>query len=86
MNKCQKGEGPFYQCCCGCKFRVKTTTHCTTVQMKVKEGNCQCGVHTGYVCAMPLMTAEREEERFVYDNWPEHSGGCEMHTPKQQTG
>ena len=77
-----KDDPNFAQCCCNCQYHKRVYFHCTTepkptAEQKAsagRDGRCVCGVPKGWVCAMP------EHDR-VYDNWPEHSVGCECYTP-----
>jgi len=81
---CQMKEAPFYQCCCNCIYLKAVHYHCCTEPTPTEEqkieagitGRCVCGVQKGWACAMP------ESDR-IYDNWPRHSCGCELYTPKK---
>ena len=64
-NKCQLEVEPFFQCCCTCIFRMETAKR-TEKEMIDKDGK--------YACCPP-------EFRVATLDWPEHSCGCEMHTP-----
>lgn len=76
---CQLNVEPFFQCCCTCVYRLPVHHHCCTSPKpdpKTHEGRCVCGVQKGWACVAP-------EFGRVYDNWPEHSCGCEMHTTRE---
>ena len=78
---CQLDVEPFFQCCCTCIYRMPVHYHCCTEPKPTDEQKraagierrCVCGVQKGWACVA------FEFER-VYDNWPEHSCGCELHT------
>ncbi len=73
-EECQLNEAPFYQCCCKCKFHLQVMHHCTTAAEKIhKNIGCCCNIQKGWACVNP-------EFGVVYDNWPEHSCGCEYFT------
>jgi hypothetical protein len=80
---CQMDVEPMKQCCCNCAFHLPVHFHCCTSltlsaeQKKAAgvEGRCVCGVQKGWACVQP-------DGGRVYDNWPEHSCGCELYTPK----
>lgn len=83
-SNCQLTEAPFYQCCCQCTYHKPIYYHCCTEPKPSEEqkkeagieGRCVCGVQKGWACS-PLG------EDGVYDNWPEHSVGCEMFNQKK---
>lgn len=76
-NTCQLNVEPFFQCCCTCIYHKPVHHHCcTSPGMREKHGGCCCGVQKGWACVAP-------EFGRVYDNWPEHSCGCEMHTERK---
>lgn len=85
-TECQKKEGPLFQCCCDCIYLRAVHYHCCTEpkpseaeRKKFKStGRCVCGVRKGFACCNPELDSR------IYDNWPKHSGGCEMHTTKRQ--
>jgi hypothetical protein len=90
MNEeaCQKEVEPFKQCCCGCENHLPTHEHCTTnpamrqeAMKKAGGPACICGVQNGWACVPPMPEGEK---RVVYTNWPEHSCGCELHTPRKK--
>lgn len=72
----------FVQCCCNCVYHLPVHHHChtkpkpTPQQMKLANvtGKCVCGVQKGWACVCPV-------DHTVFDQWPEHSIGCEMYTP-----
>ena len=60
------------QCCCMCKYHLPIHYHCSTLPKPVPDpNNCVCNIPKGWACYYPL-------ERVIYDNWPEHSRGCEL--------
>jgi len=71
------------QCCCNCKHLHPVHYHCCTEpkptdeQKKAAgiEGRCVCGVQKGWACHNPEMDGR------IYDNWPQHSCGCECYDP-----
>jgi hypothetical protein len=74
---CGKTHDDMRQCCCDCRYHLPVHHHCCTTpkpDRKTHTGPCCCGVQKGWACVCP-------EAGRVYDNWPEHSCGCEMHTP-----
>ena len=72
---CQLDVEPFFQCCCTCQHHLPVMHHCTTSpELREKHGGCCCSVQKGWACVAPGMGC-------VHDNWPEHSCGCELHTP-----
>jgi hypothetical protein len=78
---CQLTVEPFKQCCCKCAYHLPVHFHCTTEPKPEKlpegpEGSCACGVQKGWACVSP-------ESGRVYDNWPEHSCGCEVYTTQE---
>lgn len=80
-NWCGLRDDPhFKQCCCNCIYRLPVFFNCSTNPKPAPEthkGKCVCNVQKGWACVHPEMGA-------VYDNWPEHSVGCELYTPKQE--
>jgi len=79
-----KDDPVLVQCCCNCKHLHPVHYHCCTEpkptdeQKKAAgiEGRCVCGVQKGWACHNPEMDGR------IYDNWPQHSCGCECHDPK----
>lgn len=70
----------FVQCCCNCVYHRPVHFHCGHEPLpdpKLHEGKCACNVQKGWACASPEMDV-------VYDNWPEHSCGCECHTTQEE--
>lgn len=65
------------QCCCNCEYRLPVMHHCTTSSPSVRKdnGGCCCDKQKGWACVPPGLGA-------VHDEWPEHSCGCELYTPK----
>lgn len=86
---CQLNTEPFFQCCCTCIYRLPVHHHCCTEpKPKMDErkfGGCDCTVQKrtnddkelNWACVAPGFDR-------VYDNWGEHSCGCELHTTKEQ--
>lgn len=77
-NECQLHMPGLFQCCCNCNFRVPVHYHCCTEPKPdpPAPGRCQCGVQKGWACIAGAPTR-------IYDNWAEHSCGCEMYTAKK---
>jgi hypothetical protein len=79
-----KDDPNFVQCCCNCKHLYPVHYHCSTEpkptdeQKKAAgiEGHCVCGVQKGWACHNPEMDGR------IYDNWPQHSCGCECYDAK----
>lgn len=79
---CHLSDGPFYQCCCACVYHLPVNHHCaTSPDLRRERGACCCGEQKGWACVPP---AEAWGAAVVYDNWPEHSIGCEMFRPQTQ--
>lgn len=84
---CQLRREPFFQCCCTCIHHRPVHFHCCTEPTPTEEqkkaagveGRCVCGVQKGWACVLPPNFDDR-----VYDNWGEHSCGCEFHTTKEE--
>ena len=80
-----KDDPDFVQCCCNCIYHVPVHFNCytkpnpTDAQKKAAgvTGRCVCGVQKGWACHNPEMSP------VIYDNWPEHSCGCECYTAKK---
>lgn len=69
---------PIVQCCCNCKYHFAVHYHCTTEPKPPANplwGKCVCPVQKGWACGSPDHLPR------IYDNWPEHSIGCETYTP-----
>jgi len=64
-----------FQCCHACVHLKAVHYHCCTTPKPDGVTGCVCGVQKGWACAMP------ENDR-IYDNWPHHSCGCELYTPR----
>jgi hypothetical protein len=85
-NECQLTVEPLYQCCCNCVYLRAVHYHCTTDPKPSQPeldaagitGRCVCRVQKGWACCAP------EFDR-VYDNWQQHSCGCELYTQKSQS-
>lgn len=84
---CQLTVEPFFQCCCNCVYHRPIHFHCCTEPKPTEEqkkasghdgGRCVCGVIKGWACVGP------DSER-VYDNWGEHSCGCELYTEREHS-
>ena len=74
-HPCQKDVEPFRQCCCECIHHRPVHWHCSTAPKRREPKVCVCCVQKGWACVTPAELGDR-----VYDNWPEHSCGCELHT------
>ena len=80
MSDCTLAEG---QCCCNCVYLRPVHFHCCTEPKPTDEqkaaagvkGRCVCAVQKGWACCQPELGR-------IYDNWPQHSFGCELYTPK----
>ena len=78
-----RDDPQFVQCCCNCKNLRPVHFHCCTEPKPTDEekqaagvtGRCVCGIQKGWACVMP-------ESGRIYDNWPQHSCGCECYDPK----
>lgn len=83
MNGCFLNDPELPQCCCNCVHHRPVHYHCCTYPKPTRqqkraagiEGRCVCKVQKGWACVGP------ETDR-IYDNWPQHSPGCECYTPK----
>jgi len=74
-NKCYLNS-KFKQCCCNCKHLWPVHEHCfTNPDLRNEKGEFVCSVQKGWACVAP-------EFGHVYDNWPQHSIGCELYSPK----
>lgn len=79
-TQCQNHKPPFFQCCCNCKYHVAVHYHCCTDPKPsplpaIAEGAarpCICNIRKGWACVV--------RNGVIYDNWREHSMGCEEHT------
>lgn len=82
-----KDDPHFIQCCCNCKHHLEVHYHCgkgnaPTEQERIKFGSfgkCGCMIRKGWACVLNM--GEPFHETRVYDNWPEHSCGCECYDP-----
>ena len=84
MNWCGLDDPEFNQCCCNCIFHLPIHYHCCVDRKlrhqirKITEKNtCICSIQKGWACVCP-------ETKRVYDNWPEHSVGCECYTSNKK--
>ena len=76
------------QCCCNCIFHLPVHYHCCTspkpseAERKASNNSCKCvcGTQKGWACV--YITDNELKEAVVYDNWHEHSIGCELYTPR----
>jgi len=75
IEKCYLKVKEIKQCCCNCIHHLPVHQHCITSNRLKNELGCCCHIQKGWACVFP-------EENRVYDNWPEHSVGCELYTPK----
>ena len=77
-------ESEHKQCCCNCVYQKGVYHHCTTSpELREVYGTCICSIQKGWACIMSLSWDDGSEQR-IYDNWPRHSIGCEMYTPKKK--
>jgi len=74
-KKCGMDDPELKQCCCKCARHLAVHHHCCTSPKP--EGVTGCVCHKGWACIMP-------EEGVIYDNWPEHSCGCELFEMKRE--
>lgn len=75
---CGKTHDDMRQCCCDCVYHLPVHHHCSRdPELRKQHGGCCCRVQKGWACVAP-------EFGRVYDNWPAHSCGCELHTTIQQ--
>ena len=90
---CQLNTEPFFQCCCTCIYLMPVHHHCCTEPKPTPEekkasgceGRCDCGVQKKEIGGKELNWACASPEfGRVYDNWKEHSCGCELHTTKEK--
>lgn len=72
---CTLQDPELMQCCCNCVHLRAVHYHCCTTPKPDGVTGCVCGVQKGWACAMP------EHDR-IYDNWPQHSCGCELYTAR----
>lgn len=68
------------QCCCQCVSHMPVHHHCSTAShdLRKKHSGCCCGIRKGWACVAPELGR-------VYDNWPEHSQGCELFARKAES-
>jgi len=82
-------NGPMKQCCCTCIYHMPVHFHCCTEPKPCEpKGECVCGVQKGWACVCLPMSDDNGKTLAgvrVYDNWPEHSVGCELHTPNDRS-
>lgn len=72
----ETGDDVMVQCCCNCKYHLAVHYHCTTEpKLPPSYGKCICVVQKGWACGSPSFLP------VIYDNWPEHSVGCEEYEP-----
>lgn len=77
---CQMAVEPLRQCCCTCWHHWPVHFHCCTEpkpDLPFAESKCVCNVQKGWACVSPVAGV-------VYDNWPEHSVGCEMYDKRRK--
>lgn len=74
-SSCTLNEAGIMQCCCNCVHLRAVHYHCCTSPTPKDLMGCVCSVRKGWACVLP------DHDR-VYDNWPQHSSGCELYTPK----
>jgi len=66
------------QCCCDCIYLLPVHYHCCTEPKPLGGQGCVCNIQKGWACVAP-------NHNRVYDNWPRHSCGCELHTLNNKT-
>lgn len=84
-----RDDPSFIQCCCNCIYHLPVHHHCCTLPKPdpLPEGRCVCGVRKGWACVCLAMADDPKKPLdgiHVYDNWPEHSCGCECYDPIDQ--
>lgn len=80
FNNCTLAVEPFNQCCCNCVHLRAVHYHCS-IKPRPPDSDplsCVCRIQKGWACCPP-------EWGRVYDNWPQHSVGCEMYEAKPTT-
>lgn len=79
---CQLNVEPFYQCCCTCKYRVKALRRWPWWVHRI--------MRILHLPRLPLFIPGKQWACVAYDlshvetHWPEHSCGCELHTPRDK--
>jgi len=85
--KCGLDDPKWRQCCCNCRHHIRVDYHCCSEPKPDKslypDTTCCCNVQKGWACIIEIdcYRNEREDPR-IFDNWPEHSIGCEMYHAK----
>jgi len=86
--KCGLDDPKWKQCCCDCYHHVAVHYHCTTEPKPDKslhsDSKCCCSVQKGWACILGAIYRGEEDHVRIYDNWPEHSVGCEMYSTKKK--
>jgi hypothetical protein len=78
---CQLNVAPFFQCCCTCKYRVPANRRWPWWLVRT--------LRFLRLPRLPLFMPGKQWACVNYDlsgvetHWPEHSCGCEMHTPRE---
>lgn len=78
---CQLNVEPFFQCCCTCKYRVPAYRRWPWWIVRTLQ--------ILRLPRLPLFMPGKQWACVAYDlshvetHWPEHSCGCEMHTPSE---
>jgi len=73
---CTLQDPDMMQCCCNCAHLRAVHYHCCTTPKPDGVTGCVCGVQKGWACHNPEMDGR------IYDNWPQHSCGCELYTAR----
>lgn len=84
MNTCTLNDPEVMQCCCNCAHLRPVHFHCCTKPKPTKAQRKKSGVNAFCVCSIvkSLACAPPESGR-IYDNWPQHSAGCELYEAKK---
>lgn len=80
----------FGQCCCTCEFHHPDHEHCLTnpplrrkKEKRLKKSICICNIQKKNGGKLKFVCSPPDFGR-AYSDWPEHSVGCEIHTPKEK--
>jgi hypothetical protein len=88
---CGLNDPKWRQCCCNCGFHLPDYYHCSVPMdpglknfiRTAKNVDCICGVLKGRICKDPL--SELDGRVRYHSDWPEHSVGCELYKPKNES-